>query len=144
MVLGLRHARLVLRGMIEANGAELWAISVSNPLQPLACSHGRWATFFVEVSSRIRRGFGEAIVPVCRDFDGALGKPFLPAGKVAFSSGVLLSGALAGCKLVVHLRPTTGLPQADHRPLRLGQLLPKYEPAHLQKLVRIHAVVLRE
>ena len=73
--------------MIEANGAELWAISVSNPLQPLECSHGRRATFF-EVSSRIRRGFGEAIVPVCRDFDGALGKPFLPACKVAFSSGL--------------------------------------------------------
>ena len=32
-------------GMIEANGAELWAISVSNLLQPLECSHGRWAIF---------------------------------------------------------------------------------------------------
>ena len=67
VVLGLRHARLVLRGMIEANGAELWAISVSNPLQPLECSRGRWATFFVEVSSGILRGFAEdSVRRLCR------------------------------------------------------------------------------
>ena len=93
--------------------------------------------FFFEVSSRIRRGFGEAIVPVCRDFDGALGKPFLPACKVAFSSGLYPVSSSVVRLLVVRLRPTTGLPQADHRPLRLGQLLPKYEAAHLQKLVRL-------
>ena len=71
LVLGLRHARLVLRGMIEANGAELWAISVSNPLQPLECSHGRWATFFLRFpvgfeEDSVRRLYRCAVRRLCR------------------------------------------------------------------------------
>ena len=91
--------------MIEANGAELWAISVSNPLQPLECSPQAVSDFFVEVSRRIRKGFGEAIVPVCRDFDGALGKPFLRRVFTRCPPQWCACWLQAG-----------GAPQADHRP----------------------------
>ena len=99
MVLGLRHARLVLRGMIEANGAELWAISVSNPLQPLECSHGRWATFLL----RFLVGFEEdSVRRLCRCaaiLMGPSGSHFFLHVKWPFRHDLLVVRRLSACAL---------------------------------------------